>query len=260
MHMVIHPPEAGLDAVMDIEKRCVIRHCYFTDNWRIALLKGQSDPVCAEVCVFGMQFVSSQYFKSVSYHGEVFVVIDCRDSFIYNVVASLGSLGVDVRVESESDLDTDVVRSLDPDAIVLSPGPGRPSPNRGSWKVLDEFREDTPILGICLGHQAVCSYFGMTVDEGKGPMHGKVTLVHHSGNGLLNGIPDGFRAVRYNSLSATASTVPDCLTIDATDDRGDVMAVSHRSLPIFGVQFHPESFLSEHGDEIFRNFLKEVRS
>lgn len=189
----------------------------------------------------------------------MFVIVDCRDSFIYNVAAELASAGVDVNVVDETCCDPDAVRRLDPEAVVLSPGPGRPSPDRGSWRILDELHDELPVLGICLGHQTICSYFGMRVDEGKGPMHGKVVRVHHDGSGLFEGIPDGFGAVRYNSLCAEPCGMPDCLRIDAVDVRGDIMAVSHRSLPVFGVQFHPESFLTEHGRDIIGNFIRQVR-
>lgn len=189
----------------------------------------------------------------------MFVIVDCRDSFIHNVAAEVASAGEDVEVVDEARCDPDVLRRMGPDAVILSPGPGRPSPDRGSWRVLDEFVEELPVLGICLGHQTICSYFGMKVDEGKGPMHGKVVGISHDGLGLFEGIPDGFGAVRYNSLCADPGTVPDCLRVDAVDARGDIMAVSHRSLPVFGVQFHPESFLTEHGHDIIGNFIKEVR-
>lgn len=189
----------------------------------------------------------------------MFAIIDCRDSFIYNIAAAMESLGVETAVVKESDFGPDLVSGMDPDAIVLSPGPGKPSPDRGSWAALDGFRDSVPILGVCLGHQTVCSYFGMDVDEGGGPMHGKLVRLTHCGTGLFEGIPQGIRAVRYNSLCARRGSLPGCLSVDAVDDRGDVMAVSHRDLPIFGVQFHPESFLTEQGDAILRNFIRQVR-
>lgn len=185
--------------------------------------------------------------------------MDCRDSFIYNIAAAIESMGVDVRVVKETECEESLLSELDPEALILSPGPGRPSPGKESWKALDGFRERIPILGICLGHQTVCSYFGAVVDEGSGPMHGKQVRLNHDGTGLFEGIPQGILAVRYNSLCARRDSIPGCLSVDAVDDRGDVMAVSHRKLPIFGLQFHPESFLTEHGDAIIRNFIGLVR-
>lgn len=185
--------------------------------------------------------------------------MDCRDSFIHNIAAAVRSMGVDVRVVKEHECDGALLSGLDPEALILSPGPGRPSPERGSWIALDEFRERIPILGVCLGHQTVCSYFGAVVDEGSGPMHGKLVRLTHDGTGLFEGIPQGILAVRYNSLCARRDSIPGCLSVDATDERGDVMAVSHRKLPVFGLQFHPESFMTERGEAILRNFIGLVR-
>lgn len=185
--------------------------------------------------------------------------MDCRDSFIHNIAAAVRSAGVEVRIVKEDGCHEALLSGLDPEALILSPGPGRPSPERGSWKALDEFRERIPVLGVCLGHQTVCSYFGASVDEGAGPMHGKRVRLTHDGTGLFVGIPQGILAVRYNSLCARRDSIPGCLSVDATDGRGDVMAVSHRKLPIFGVQFHPESFLTEQGGVILRNFIGMVR-
>lgn len=185
----------------------------------------------------------------------MFLVVDCRDSFVYNLVACLESAGADVTVVKEAD---GVPSRRDVEALVLSPGPGRPSPDRGSWKAFERFRGEVPVLGVCLGHQTIYASYGASVVRRGGPRHGKVTDIRHDGKGILEGVPDPFHAVRYNSLCADPDTLEHPLEVDAVDGYGDIMAVSDREISVYGLQFHPESFLTEHGQDIVGNFVREV--
>ena len=184
------------------------------------------------------------------------LVVDCRDSFVHNLVAMLRSMDGDVVVMDEED---PRILNMDPDSIVLSPGPGHPTPDRGSWRVFEGFHGKVPILGVCLGHQTICSALGGMVSRGEEPVHGKVVTVSPlTKEGLFSGIDRPFRAVRYNSLNVETVDLPKEIRIDAYDDRGDVMAVSVTGECTYGVQFHPESFLTEDGDMIIGNFLREA--
>lgn len=184
------------------------------------------------------------------------LVVDCRDSFVHNLVAILRSTGGDVVVMDEGD---PMIFDMEPDSIVLSPGPGHPSPERGSWKVFERFHGRVPILGVCLGHQTICSASGGKVSKGDAPVHGKVVIVSPlKSGGLFSGIDRPFKAVRYNSLNVEPGSLPSDVIIDAYDDRGDVMAVSVTGECTYGVQFHPESFLTENGERIVENFLEEA--
>ena len=186
----------------------------------------------------------------------MFLVIDSFDSYVHNLSSSIMESGHDVTVIREDRVSADAVRSLSPAGIVLSPGPGRPSPATASWKIAEEFSGIIPLLGVCLGHQTVCSVFGADIVHGKGPVHGKVAPVIHNGKGLFLGLPDVIAATRYNSLSADPASIPECIRVDAVDGRGDIMAVSHKEHRTYGVQFHPESFMTVHGDDIIRNFIR----
>lgn len=185
-------------------------------------------------------------------------VIDCRDSYTYNLVAMFRALGETVDVICEDD--ANMFSGDGYDAVVLSPGPGSPGPGRGSWAVAERLGGRVPLLGVCLGHQTLSAVRGGRVTGGNEPAHGIVATIAHDGKGILEGIPNGFRAVRYNSLCVDPGCTGDGLRIDAIDDRGDVMAVSCEADCVYGVQFHPESFMSEYGDHLIRNFLEVARS
>ncbi|HQT45116.1 MAG TPA: aminodeoxychorismate/anthranilate synthase component II [Candidatus Micrarchaeota archaeon] len=183
-------------------------------------------------------------------------MIDNYDSFTYNLYQCLGSFGKEVKVARNDELALAQIREMKPEKIVLSPGPGNPE-NRRDFGVCADVLSGmvgTPILGVCLGHQGIISHFGGKVVKNK-PMHGKTSMIEHNGKGIFEGVKSPFRAMRYHSL--VGAQVPDCLEITATsmDDR-QVMAVAHKSLPIYGVQFHPESIMTEEGMKIIGNFLK----
>ena len=186
------------------------------------------------------------------------VVVDCRDSYVYNLSSLLEDLGSEVLVVPEDSPEASDPLSLEPDALVVSPGPGKPEPGRGSWKAVSACLGKIPILGVCLGHQTLCAVSGARIIHGEGPMHGKIVRIEHDGEGLMEGIPQGFPAVRYNSLVVDRDSVPDCIRVDAVDGTGDIMAVSRIDVPAFGTQFHPESFMTEHGADIVANFLRKV--
>jgi para-aminobenzoate synthetase component II len=185
----------------------------------------------------------------------VFLVIDSFDSFVFNLSSCFEDLGEEVIVVKEDRLSIDILNLSEIDGVVLSPGPGRPSEKSASWKVVSDFKGRVPILGVCLGHQTICSVFGGIVITGEVPMHGKIAPIEHNGKGIFLGVVNPIRVTRYNSLSVDPSTVPACMNIDALDDKGDIMAVSHKDYPIYGVQFHPESFMTESGIEIIDNFI-----
>ena len=184
--------------------------------------------------------------------GAMISVVDCRDSYVFNLVAMLRAKGQEVSVIDESE----VGRLSDADAVVLSPGPGRPSSDRGSCIAAERFIGSKPILGVCLGHQVVSAVLGGRVVQAFEPSHGDIVRVKHDGEGLFEGIPDGFRAVRYNSLKVDPDIPGAGLSVDAIDDSGDVMALSDGDRCVYGVQFHPESFMTEHGGEIVDNFIE----
>lgn len=184
------------------------------------------------------------------------LVVDCRDSFVHNLVAMIRSAGIETLVVDEMDMDG--ISGCRPDAVVLSPGPGRPSSDRGSWRAFELYRGKVPILGVCLGLQTVCAACGGRIVKGDTPVHGKVVSVRHNGTGLMEDMPQDFHAVRYNSLKVDPDDPGTGIRIDALDDRGDVMAVSCEDEDIFAVQFHPESFLTEHGKTIVDWFLRRA--
>jgi anthranilate synthase/aminodeoxychorismate synthase-like glutamine amidotransferase len=184
------------------------------------------------------------------------LVIDSYDSFVYNLVQYLGELGAEPIVVRNDALTVDEALALEPDAVLLSPGPGRPEDAGILPAVIPAFAErGVPVLGVCLGHQAIGYVYGGDVVSAPELMHGKTSAVHHGGRGVLAGLPDPFEATRYHSLVIERSTVPDVLEITAETGDGTVMAVRHRTLPIEGVQFHPESILSVGGHDLLRNFL-----
>lgn len=182
-------------------------------------------------------------------------VIDNYDSFTYNLVQQIERLaGQRLRVIRNDAFDPDALLAEQPEAIVISPGPGTPA---RAGRCIDLIRANTliPLLGVCLGHQAIAEAFGARVIRGALPVHGKVSEVHHDGQRLFAGCPDPMHTARYHSLVVEESTVPESLQIDAKTDDGAIMALSHTTRPIFGIQFHPESYGTHGGDQLIRNFL-----
>jgi para-aminobenzoate synthetase component 2 len=183
------------------------------------------------------------------------LVIDNYDSFVYNLVQELGELGADPVVHRNDAIDIDGIRSAAPDLILISPGPGRPEDAGVSVAVIEELAGVIPILGVCLGHQAIGQAFGGDIVRAPTLMHGKTSAIHHDGNGVFAGLPDPFTATRYHSLVVEPSTVPDVLEVTARTTDGVIMGLRHRSLAVEGVQFHPESLLTPEGPSLLANFL-----
>ena len=187
--------------------------------------------------------------------GTRVLVIDNYDSFVYNLVQELGELGADLIVHRNDDIDVDGIRSASPDAILISPGPGRPEDAGISMEVVAELGGEIPILGVCLGLQAIAQAYGGEVVAAPTLMHGKTSSVHHGGAGVFAGLPDPFVATRYHSLVVAPETVPDVLEVTATTGDGVIMGLRHRTLAVEGVQFHPESFLTPNGPSLLSNYL-----
>ena len=185
-------------------------------------------------------------------------MIDNYDSFTYNLVQYLGSLGAQVLVKRNDQTTIEEIESLDPEGIVISPGPCTPAEAGISVDVIRRFHREIPILGVCLGHQSIGVAFGGRIVRAKRLMHGKVSQIFHTGEGVFKGIPSPFTAVRYHSLVIERESLPDVLKITAWSEDEEIMGVQHREYPVFGVQFHPESVLSEHGMDILKNFLEVV--
>jgi anthranilate synthase component II len=184
------------------------------------------------------------------------VVIDNYDSFVYNLVQYLGELGAEPIVHRHDALDLDALIALEPDALLISPGPGRPEDAGVSNDAILAFGErGTPVLGVCLGHQCIGQVFGGRVERAPRVMHGKTSEISHDGRGVFAGIASPFTATRYHSLVVARDSVPDVLDVTAESEDGLVMGLRHRELPIEGVQFHPESILTESGHDLLRNFL-----
>jgi anthranilate synthase/aminodeoxychorismate synthase-like glutamine amidotransferase len=184
----------------------------------------------------------------------VLLLIDNYDSFTYNLAHLFGELGAEVMVRRNDEITVEEIERLAPSYLVISPGPGRPEDAGVSEAAVLSLAGRAPVLGVCLGHQAIVAAYGGAVGQAHALVHGKATEVTHDGRGLFAGLPEGFSAGRYHSLAATS--VPDCLEVSATAADGEVMAVRHRELPIDGVQFHPESVLTPVGPELARNFLE----
>jgi anthranilate synthase component II len=183
------------------------------------------------------------------------LVIDNYDSFVYNLVQYLGELGAEPIVHRHDELTLDEIAALDPDAVLISPGPGRPEDAGLSMDVIRRFAGVRPILGVCLGHQCIGQVYGARVVRAREVVHGKTSLVHHRGDGVLAGLPQPFEATRYHSLVVDADSVPVDLEVTATTEDGTIMALRHRRLPVEGVQFHPESILTGAGRQLMANFL-----
>jgi anthranilate synthase/aminodeoxychorismate synthase-like glutamine amidotransferase len=182
------------------------------------------------------------------------LLIDNYDSFTYNLAHLFGELGMEVIVRRNDEITVDEAERLSPSHLVVSPGPGRPEAAGVSEEMVRAFAGIVPVLGVCLGHQAIVEVFGGQIGQARSLVHGKATEVAHDGRGIFNGMPESFSAGRYHSLAAT--TVPDSLEVSATSPDGEVMAVRHRELRIDGVQFHPESVLTPDGPALARNFLE----
>ena len=187
------------------------------------------------------------------------LVIDNYDSFTYNLVQYLGELGADVRVFRNDAITLDEVAALDPGHIVVSPGPCTPSEAGISVPLIQRFAGKIPILGVCLGHQAIGQAFGGRIVRAQRVMHGKLSPVTHDDRGVFAGVPSPFAVTRYHSLAIERASVPADLEVTATSDDGEIMGVRHRTLAVEGVQFHPEAILTEHGMQMLGNFLEGRR-
>jgi len=192
-------------------------------------------------------------------------MIDNYDSFTFNLVQYFGELGEDVRVIRNDEMTLAALRALRPSAIVISPGPGTPDDAGVSLEVLQRLGGEVPVFGVCLGHQSIGQAFGGKVIRAKQIMHGKTSPIRHAGKGVFAGLPNPFEATRYHSLVVEQASLPDCLEVTAWTENADgsldeIMGLRHRTLPIEGVQFHPESILTEHGHAMLRNFLSQSLS
>ncbi|MEX2224509.1 MAG: aminodeoxychorismate/anthranilate synthase component II [Candidatus Rokuibacteriota bacterium] len=184
------------------------------------------------------------------------LVLDNYDSFTYNLVQYMGEIGATMRVARNDALTVDDVERLAPEGIVISPGPGNPDGAGISLELIRRFHTRVPILGVCLGHQAIGQAFGGTVARARRQMHGKTSPITHDGRGVFRGLPAGFEATRYHSLVVLESDLPADLEISARADDGEIMGLRHRRYPVEGVQFHPESILTSQGKALLRNFLE----
>ena len=185
------------------------------------------------------------------------LLIDNYDSFTYNLFQYLSELGEEVQVARNDKVSLDEIEKRAPQSIVISPGPGTPRQAGISNEVIRKFEGRIPILGVCLGHQCVGYSYGARVDRAGEIKHGKSSLIYHDGKGLFNGLPNPFSAIRYHSLAVMPDSLPDCLEITAWTSNNMIMGLRHRQLPIEGVQFHPESIMTELGKDLLRNFLKQ---
>jgi para-aminobenzoate synthetase component 2 len=187
------------------------------------------------------------------------LVIDNYDSFTYNLVQYLGEMGEELAVHRNDEITVDEVVAMAPDRIIISPGPCTPNEAGISVETIRRMARKAPILGVCLGHQSIGQAFGGEVVRADRLMHGKTSPVYHDGRSIFLGLPSPFEATRYHSLLVRRETLPECLEISAETKEGEIMGLRHRDLPVEGVQFHPESILTEHGKELLRNFVKAER-
>jgi anthranilate synthase component 2 len=184
------------------------------------------------------------------------LMLDNYDSFTWNLVQYLGELGEDVHTVRNDALSVDELTGLNATRLVVSPGPRTPDEAGVSVECIRTMAGQIPILGVCLGHQAIGRAFGAQVNRAQNVMHGKTSMIHHDRRGVFEGLPEHFQVMRYHSLAIDRATLPGCLEISAWTDDGEIMGVRHREFSIEGVQFHPESLASEHGHAMLRNFLK----
>ena len=186
------------------------------------------------------------------------LLIDNYDSFSYNLYQLVGEINPDIRVIRNDEITVEEIENLSPEKIIISPGPGKPEDAGICIDVIKHFAGKVPILGVCLGHQAICKAFGAAVSHAKSIMHGKESVIKTDTSSLIfKGFPKNITVARYHSLAAVDSTMPDCLKITATSDDGEIMAVEHRHFPVYGLQFHPESIMTPDGMTMLRNFMKE---
>lgn len=187
------------------------------------------------------------------------LLIDNYDSFSYNLYQLIGEIEPNIKVIRNDEMTVDEIRNLEPNRIILSPGPGRPEDAGVIMEVAKTLGKEIPILGVCLGHQAICAAFGATVTYAKELMHGKQSMVKFDAScPLFQGCPQVAPVARYHSLAADATTIPECLNVTAFTTDGEVMAVQHKEYPIYGVQFHPESIMTPNGKQMLQNFIKEI--
>lgn len=184
------------------------------------------------------------------------LVIDNYDSFTYNLVQYFGELGEEVRVFRNDEITVEDIAALKPDRLVVSPGPCSPAEAGISVAAIRAFASKMPLLGVCLGHQSIGAAFGAKIVHAKQLMHGKTSLVHHADVGVFRGLPNPFTATRYHSLAIERASLPASLEVTAWTEDGEIMGVRHREFAVEGVQFHPESILTEHGHHLLKNFLK----
>ncbi len=184
------------------------------------------------------------------------LMIDNYDSFTYNLVQYFGELGSRVSVYRNDQIEIDEVESMGPSWIVISPGPRTPDEAGISVDLVKRFAGRIPILGVCLGHQSIAQAFGGNIVHADRLMHGKTSLIHHKGQGVFADLSDPFQATRYHSLVAEKETLPDCLVVTAWTEDGEIMGIQHREYSVHGVQFHPESILTQHGHQLLKNFLE----
>ena len=187
------------------------------------------------------------------------LVIDNYDSFVYNLVQYLGELGAEPIVHRSNALGIDELVAIEPDAVLVSPGPGRPEDAGLSNEVIQRFAGHRPVLGVCLGHQCIGQVYGGRVVGAPQIMHGKTSLIRHQDVGVFAGLPNPFEATRYHSLAVSREGLPDTLQVTAETDDGEIMGLRHRDLPVYGVQFHPESILTVQGKALLANFLRLAR-
>ena len=186
-------------------------------------------------------------------------VLDNYDSFTYNLVHLMGSLGAEMVVERNRETSVAAIMAMRPDGILLSPGPSRPENAGCMLDLIHAAAGRIPMLGVCLGHQAIGHAFGAKVVSAKRIMHGKLSTIHHDGEGVFQNVPQDFKAVRYHSLALEEAMLPDCLEITARSEDGEIMGVRHKELPIEGIQYHPESIMTEAGRQQLMNFLNRCR-
>ena len=186
----------------------------------------------------------------------MYLMIDNYDSFVYNLKADFQELGRDILVRRSDEITLADIQAMQPQGIILSPGPKRPWDAQLCVDTVKRFGGKIPLLGVCLGHQVLGHCAGATVEKGVRPMHGKVTRVHHNGTGLFAGLPREFDVTRYHSLVVRQETLPEDYQVDCVAEDGAVMGLSHRTLPLFGVQFHPEAVLTQYGHELLENFCR----
>lgn len=184
----------------------------------------------------------------------MYLMIDNYDSFVYNLKAYFEELGRKIEVRRSDHISIEEIEAMQPEGIILSPGPKRPWDAEICMKTVDKFQGRIPILGVCLGHQVLGHCCGATVEKGNRPMHGKVTEIRSHGTGVFEGLPETFKVTRYHSLIVREDSIPEEYQVDAVSEDGAVMGLSHRSMPLYGVQFHPEAVLTEYGHELLENF------